>query len=96
VKALARWIVEGLCSSEGMSVHRRVSETRKRKPKDSYGMVAAIRRVCQMEQSVELFSEASLWNREIDFQLQYEYQNWCWKVEHQMDNKISIDLDIFK
>jgi hypothetical protein len=49
VKALARWIVEGMCSSEGMHEPRRVSEKRRRQPKDDYGMVATIKRVCQME-----------------------------------------------
>jgi hypothetical protein len=49
VKALEIWIVEGLCSSEGMPEPRMVSEIRRRKPKDAYGMVAAIRRVCQIE-----------------------------------------------
>jgi hypothetical protein len=50
VKVLARSIVEGLHSSEGIPEPRRVSETRKRQVKDAYGMVASIRRVCQMEQ----------------------------------------------
>jgi hypothetical protein len=68
VKALARWIVEGLSSNEGMPEPGWVSATRRRQLKDAYGMVVSIRRVCQMEQIAELFLEASLWNREIDFQ----------------------------
>jgi hypothetical protein len=50
VKDLERWIDERLCSSGGMPEPRRVSATRKRQLKDAYGMVAAIRRVFQMEQ----------------------------------------------
>jgi hypothetical protein len=50
VKALETWIVEGIFSSEGILESRRVSEKRRRKLKDAYGMVATIRRVCQMEQ----------------------------------------------
>ena len=38
VKSLARWIVEGLCSSEGILDPRRVSVVRKRQIKDAYGM----------------------------------------------------------
>jgi hypothetical protein len=50
VKALAIWIAEGLHRSEGMLEPKIVSVTRRRKLKDDYGMVASIRRVCQMEQ----------------------------------------------
>jgi hypothetical protein len=50
VKALARWIVEGLCSSEGIPEPGRVSATRKRQLRSAYGMVVVIMRVCQMEQ----------------------------------------------
>jgi len=46
VKSLARWIVKGMCSSEGILDPRRVSTTRKMKLKDSYGMVGFIMRVC--------------------------------------------------
>jgi hypothetical protein len=67
VKALARWIVEGLRSNEGMYEPGRVSATRRRQLKDAYDMVASIRRVCQTEQIVELFPEVALGNREIDF-----------------------------
>jgi hypothetical protein len=49
VKALETWITEGLCSSEGILEAGKVSATRRRKLKDAYGMVAAIRRVCQIE-----------------------------------------------
>jgi hypothetical protein len=50
VKALARWIVDGLCSSERIPEPGRVSSTRKRQLRNAYGMVASIRRVCQMVQ----------------------------------------------
>ena len=50
VKALERCIIEGLCSSEGISKPRRVTATRNMKLKDAYGMVAVIMRVCQKEQ----------------------------------------------
>jgi hypothetical protein len=50
VKALARWIVDGLCSSERILEHGKVSATRKRQLKNDYGMVDSIRGVCQMEQ----------------------------------------------
>ena len=66
MKALARWIIEGLHSYEGMPETGRVSATR-RQLKDDYGMVAAIRRVCQMEQRAEIFLEVALWNRAIEF-----------------------------
>jgi hypothetical protein len=36
---------------------------------------------------MKFFPEASLWNRENDFQLQYEYMNWCLKEKHQVDNE---------
>jgi hypothetical protein len=45
VKALARWIVEELCSIEGIPEPRRVSEKRKMKLKDAYGMLDVIMRV---------------------------------------------------
>jgi hypothetical protein len=50
VKSLERWIIDGLCSSERMPEPGRVSATRKRQLRNAYGMVASIRRVCQMEQ----------------------------------------------
>ena len=50
VKALERWIVEGLCSSKGIPEPGRVSATRKRQLKSAYDMVVVIMRVCQMEQ----------------------------------------------
>ena len=50
VKSLARWIIEGFCSSEGILEPRRVSATRKMQLKDAYGMVVVIMRVCQKEQ----------------------------------------------
>ena len=50
VKALERWIAEGLCSSEGILETRRVSATRKRQLKNAYDIVARIMRVCQKEQ----------------------------------------------
>jgi hypothetical protein len=49
VKALERWIIEGLCSSEGIPEPGKVSAARKRQLKDAYGMVAIIMRLCQME-----------------------------------------------
>jgi hypothetical protein len=61
VKALERWIVEGLYISERMPEPRRVSVTRKRQLKN--GTVA------------KLFPEATRWNREKDFQLKYEDMN---------------------
>jgi hypothetical protein len=50
VKSLERWIIEGMCSSEGMLDPGRVRATKRRELKDAYGMVASIRRACQMEQ----------------------------------------------
>ena len=49
-KALAIWIVDGLCSSERIPEHRRVISKWERKLKNDYGMVVSIRRVCQMVQ----------------------------------------------
>jgi hypothetical protein len=50
VKDLEIWIVDGLCSSERIPEPGKVSSKRKRQLRNSYGMVAAIRRVCQMVQ----------------------------------------------
>jgi hypothetical protein len=40
VKSLGRWIIEGLCSSEGILDPREVSEIRKRQLKGDYGMIS--------------------------------------------------------
>jgi hypothetical protein len=50
VKALARWIFEGLCSSEGIPEPGKVIATRKRQLSSAYGMVVVIMKACQMEQ----------------------------------------------
>jgi hypothetical protein len=46
LKALERWIIEGLCSSEAIHGPGMVSEARKRQLKNAYGVVAKIMRVC--------------------------------------------------
>jgi hypothetical protein len=61
VKALARWITQGLYNSERMPEPRRASAARKRQLKN--GTMA------------ELFPKAAQWNRAKDFQLKYEDMN---------------------
>jgi len=50
VRALERWIIEGMCSSDEVPKLGRVSETRNRELKYAYGMVVIIMRTCQIKQ----------------------------------------------